>query len=187
MEIRSNLYFDFEKGEFINSESSKIVKAQKIFLDIKSIFLNPNDEKITDDTVLYEVNAFINEANIGELNFGVTKIHSGTINGEFFMTKGHYHEKLTHTEYYWGINGKGLLLLLNKNGECSIELVEKNSLHYIPKDTAHRLVNTSEEELVVGACWPSDAGHDYEEIQEKGFPIRIIQDGTEYKIEKNKI
>ena len=102
------------------------------------------------------------------------------------MTKGHYHKKLTHTEYYWGIKGTGLLVLLNTNGECSVELVEKDSLHYIPKDTAHRLINISDEEFVAGACWPADAGHNYGEIQEKGFPVRVFKDGNGYKIVEDK-
>ena len=148
---KSNLYFDFENGNFKSSVSEKLFITEKKFQELKSIFSDPHDEKIKDEKVLYEVTAFINEENVGELNFGATKIFPGTVNEEFFMTKGHYHKKLTHTEYYWGIKGRGLLVLLNINGECSIELVEKDSLHYIPKDTAHRLVNISDEEVFISS------------------------------------
>ena len=53
------------------------------------------------------------------------------------------------------------------------------SLHYIPAYTAHRVVNTGDTELSFGACWPSDAGHNYDEIKERGFSKRLInQNGT---------
>ena len=183
---KSNLYFDFKNGNFMDSVSDKLFITEKKFQELKSVFLDSKDENITDEKILYEVTAFINEEKAGELNFGATKIFPGTVNGEFFMTKGHYHKKLTHTEYYWGIKGTGLLVLLNTNGECSVELVEKDSLHYIPKDTAHRLINISDEEFVAGACWPADAGHNYGEIQEKGFPVRVFKDGNGNKIVEDK-
>ena len=47
------------------------------------------------------------------------------------------------------------------------------SLHYIPGNVGHRLINVSDSILSVGACWPSDAGHDYRSIVERGFPVRV--------------
>ena len=184
MEIKSNLYFNFENGEFSDTDKQNLIISKKKFKDLKSVFLKPEDESIDDEKIMYEVTGYINEGKAGELNFGVTKIFPGEVNGEFNMTKGHYHEKMSHTEYYWGIKGRGLLILKNIDGECSVITVEKNSLHYIPENTAHRLVNISDEPLVVGACWPSDAGHNYGEIQEKGFPVRIFRSNDGYSISK---
>ena len=184
MEVKSNLYFNFENGEFLDTSEQKLVVSKKKFKELKSVFLKPEDKSTDDETVMYEVTGYITDEKAGELNFGVTKIFPGTVNGEFYMTKGHYHEKMSHTEYYWGIKGTGLLVLKNTDGECSVIKVEKNSLHYIPENTAHRLVNTSDEPLVVGACWPSDAGHNYGEIQEKGFPVRVFRSNNGYSIEK---
>ncbi len=47
------------------------------------------------------------------------------------------------------------------------------SLHYIPGHTAHRVVNTGDQILKFGACWPSDAGHNYETITSQGFSARV--------------
>jgi hypothetical protein len=29
------------------------------------------------------------------------------------------------------------------------------------------------------ACWPADAGHDYDTIQQQGFPVRVFEQGGE--------
>lgn len=184
--MKSEIYFDFENGNFYESSKEKIVFSEKKYKDLKSIFLNPEDERLDAERVLYEVACHLTEEKEGDLSFGVTKIYPGTVNNEFFMTKGHYHEKMSRTEYYWGIKGRGLLLLLNKNGECRAELVEKNSLNYIPRDTAHRLVNISDEEFLVGACWNTDAGHDYDTIQKYGFPMRVFKIENGYEIIEKK-
>ena len=52
-------------------------------------------------------------------------------------------------------------------------------LHYIPGGVAHRVANTGNSVLSFAACWPSDAGHNYEEIANKGFSARLVEvDGT---------
>jgi len=38
---------------------------------------------------------------------------------------------------------------------------------------AHRVANTGELVLTFLACWPSDAGHDYERIVAEGFCARL--------------
>ena len=90
------------------------------------------------------------------------------------MTKGHFHARRETAEYYWGIAGKGVLLLMDESGNCTVQAVEKGSLHYIGGHIAHRLINIGDEDLLVGACWPSDAGHDYGSIAGSGFPVRVV-------------
>ena len=63
---KSNLYFDFENGNFKSSVSEKLFITEKKFQELKSIFSDPHDEKIKDEKVLYEVTAFINEENVEE-------------------------------------------------------------------------------------------------------------------------
>jgi glucose-6-phosphate isomerase len=75
------------------------------------------------------------------------------------MTKGHFHAIENRAEYYWGIEGEGILLLIDKQRETKSEYMFPGSLHYIPKATAHRVVNTGNPISRFGACWPSDAGY----------------------------
>lgn len=89
------------------------------------------------------------------------------------MTKGHFHENKDCVEFYFGIQGEGLLLLMDESGYTWAEKVFEGSLHHIDGHVAHRLVNIGEIDLKVGACWPTSAGHDYVAIEEKAFGYRI--------------
>lgn len=111
------------------------------------------------------------------LFFGASYLEPGLVGDEYFMTKGHFHTKLEAAEYYWGLRGEGVLLLMDGDRKCWGERVAPGSLHYIPGGVAHRLVNTGDETLAVGACWPSDAGHDYSAIAEHGFACRVKRVG----------
>jgi mannose-6-phosphate isomerase-like protein (cupin superfamily) len=98
-----------------------------------------------------------------------------TLYNEYFMTKGHYHLQSNRAEFYWGVQGKGMLILMDRERNTWAEEVCPGSLHYIGAEIAHRLANTGEKKLIVGACWPSDAGHDYDEIAVNGFSARLVE------------
>lgn len=55
-----------------------------------------------------------------------------------------------------------------------MEAMTAGSIHYVRGEVAHRVANVGKSPLVFVACWPSDAGHDYETIATKGFPARLI-------------
>ena len=44
---------------------------------------------------------------------------------------------------------------------------------YIPGGVAHRVANIGYSVLSFAACWPSDAGHDYQVILENGFSASL--------------
>lgn len=147
--------------------------AVKTYADVAAIFAET--EALPPETPVYEVQSYCPapEGTEGGLFFGTSRIFPGKVNGEYFMTKGHFHGKRDRAEFYWGVSGQGLLLLMDAKRRCRAVSVVPGGLYYIPGETAHRLVNTGDEPLVVGACWPSDAGHDYDTILEQGFPVRI--------------
>ncbi|MFT3787012.1 MAG: glucose-6-phosphate isomerase family protein [Tepidisphaeraceae bacterium] len=128
-------------------------------------------------TLAYEVlmHAAVPEGTPGGLFFGISLLSPGDVGGECFMTRGHFHANADRGEYYWGISGTGLLVLMTRDRKWRVEEVSPGSLHYIPGETAHRLVNTGDERLAVGACWPSDAGHDYASIARDGFSVRVYR------------
>lgn len=114
------------------------------------------------------------------LQYGTSFIEPGRVGAEYFMTRGHLHARRESPEMYWGIRGNGVLVLQDDAGTCWAENVRPGSLHHIFGHIAHRLVNTGEEVLAVGACWPLDAGHDYSSLEKDGFNCRILRadDGT---------
>lgn len=125
----------------------------------------------------YEVDCHfpVKEGTLGGLFFGITKLYPGKVGDEYFMTKGHFHAQSDRAEYYWGIKGEGMLILMDREGKTWAKKMTPGSLHYIPADIAHRVANIGNDLLSFGACWPSDAGHDYDTILQKGFSARLVE------------
>ena len=109
----------------------------------------------------------------GSLYVGVTHLYAGKIGDEFFMTRGHFHQRREQGEVYFGLRGCGLLLLQTPSGEARLERVKAGSVHIIPSFSAHRLINTGEDTLSALAVWPSVAGHDYAALA-GGFSLRVF-------------
>lgn len=125
--------------------------------------------------VVYQVQSYCPEAEgtEGGLFFGVSKVLPGLVGDEYFMTKGHFHAEEDTAEFYWGITGQGLLLCMDEQGRTTCRQISPGVLLYIPRRSAHRLVNTGNSVLTVGACWPSNAGHNYDRIRRTGFSVRV--------------
>jgi glucose-6-phosphate isomerase len=113
----------------------------------------------------------------GGLFWGSTTIEAGRVGDEYFMTRGHFHAKRDRGEYYCTVQGKGMLILMGEDRLSRVEIMSPGSLHYISGHTAHRAVNTGDVPLVFWACWPSDAGHDYDAIAKEHFSVRVLERG----------
>jgi glucose-6-phosphate isomerase len=175
--LNSGSTFDVYGGTL---RGAGIVHSTKLLSELGGIFADREAYEAMDPRqVVYEVTSHmaVPEGKAGGLFFGISRILPGTVGNEYFMTKGHFHANRDTAEYYFGISGTGVLLLMDEAGGCTAQEVEKGSLHYIGGNIAHRLVNTGGQVLVVGACWPSDAGHNYENIHQSGFPVRVMCTG----------
>jgi glucose-6-phosphate isomerase len=140
------------------------------------LYADEQARKLLDqDQIVYRIviHVPVPESTVGALLFGTSLLEPGRVGDEYFMTKGHFHEKRNTAEYYWGISGQGVLILMDENRRCWAEQVWPGSLHHIPGRVAHRLANTGDSTLAVGACWPADAGHDYSSIADRGFSARL--------------
>lgn len=158
-------------GEAVAKSVKTLGELHGVFADTEAFASLPGE------TVVYRVHMYapVAEQTEGGLLFGTSYVQPGKVGGEYFMTKGHFHQKRDRGEFYWGLEGRGVLLMMDEQGRCTAEEVTPGSLHYIPGFTAHRLVNTGDVTLAVGACWPSDAGHDYGSIAQTGFPLRVVE------------
>lgn len=169
------MQMDWTKGALL--PDSHIRESVKTIGQLQGIFANEEmRRKMDPDTVVYRVQAWcpVPEGTEGALFWGTTVIEPGQVDSEFFMTHGHFHAKRNRTEYYATIEGQGALLLMDKNRETRMELMLPGSLQFIPPNTAHRVANTGNVPLRFVACWPSDAGHDYESIRSLGFSARLL-------------
>jgi glucose-6-phosphate isomerase len=158
-------------------EGAGVQYNKKYLKDVKNIYSSENIGKYDQETLVYEVYSY-GEGDLlqqGNLYWGLTILQPVYIDGECNMTRGHFHEDRNCVEYYFGIEGEGLLLLMKEDGEMWAEKIMPGSLHYINGNLAHRIVNTGETILKVGACWPTNAGHDYTSTEKSKFPFKIYK------------
>ena len=157
-------------GKKINKISRRISDLDGLYADVEAF------EKFEKGMIVYDVESYlpVAEGTEGGLFFGITHIQPGKIGNEYFMTKGHLHTIENRAEYYWGIEGEGVLLLMDKERNTRGEYMFPGSLHYISGHIAHRVANSGNTVLSFGACWPSDAGHNYELISKDGFSKRLM-------------
>jgi len=176
---------DYSNGDI---KGKNLIQEEKYLKDLPDIFGDEDSfSKIDGDTIIYEVQAIlpVDEGLEGGLFYGKTIIHPGKVGDEYYMTKGHFHQKIDRAEFYWGIEGEGMLLLMDQERKTWAERMYPGSLHYIDRSIAHRTVNTGSTKLSFGACWPSDAGHNYQEIMDSGFSARLKEVQGEPKLIAN--
>ena len=111
----------------------------------------------------------------GGLFWGLTMLQPGKVGGEYFMTHGHFHANRTRAEFYGTVSGSGVLIQMNAERRTWGETMTPGSLHYVRGENAHRIANTGSVPLAVWACWPTDAGYDYQSIVDRGFSARLVE------------
>jgi len=172
MEVRqTKIHHDFLDGVITGEQVSHY---KKTYNDVKSLY-EMTDESISPDELMYEVFSYEGDTAEDTLCWGLTILYPITVVGECNMTRGHFHLDRTKPEIYVGFGGAGLLMYMDESGATFAEEVSKGSVHYIRGEYAHRLVNTGDTPLKVGACWGKNAGHDYEAIEKKSFSERIYK------------
>lgn len=149
------------------------------------MYYKNEDKGLDEDTTMYEVYTFSkgDSHQKGNLNWGLTIMKPVNVCEECNITRGHFHEDLSCAEFYFCLGGTGVLLLMDELGNCWAEKMEVGSIHHIDGKLAHRLVNTGDTELKVGACWPLTAGHDYRRIEEFPFTVRVYKRDGQIDIE----
>lgn len=121
----------------------------------------------------------------GQLQCGLSKLQPGTVGDECFMTKGHYHTIAETAEVYLCLRGQGYMLMKTTDGQCRAEYMERGRVVYVPPYWAHRSVNVGEEPFISFYVYPADAGHNYGDIEDEGFPRRIYKRGGQVEILDN--
>ena len=92
------------------------------------------------------------------------------------MTKGHYHSVPNTAEVYLALRGEGYMMLKTADGKFAAERMTRGRMVYVPPFWAHRSVNTGPREPLVSFCvYPAEAGHNYGDIAQEGFPQRVFR------------
>jgi len=128
------------------------------------------------DPVVYETfEAPLPEAS-GHLMFGVTVLYPGRVGTEYFMTKGHYHERRATAEVYVALRGRGCLVLQAEGQGARVLPMEPGTVLYVAPGWAHRSVNTGDEPFIFFFTYPADAGHDYATLAVSGFDLLVQEE-----------
>ena len=110
-----------------------------------------------------------------DLFFGTTTMQPGKVGVEYYMTRGHFHERRDRGEAYYTQSGVGLLLLESRAGETRSVAMRPGVCAFIPPDWAHRSINTGREKLVFAWFCATDAGHDYGQILARGMRKLVVE------------
>lgn len=151
--------------------------------DIRPHFLDGNADP--DDPLVYTVYALPVPPTGNNLQCSTTVIEPGMVGSEYFMTKGHFHAIRDRAEVYIGLAGTGRLLLATEDGRHVVEPMARGTVSYVPGGWAHRTVNVGEEPLVFFAAYVGDAGHDYEAVEDRGFPVVVVVGAEGPEVQEN--
>jgi glucose-6-phosphate isomerase, archaeal len=166
---------DLENGLFLNPKRHLVRRAS----DMRGYYSDPDalEELIErhQDPVHYEVFELPVPEQRGHLMYCISALQPGKVGREFFMTKGHYHQVIDTAEVYLGLRGEGYLLMKTADGRCATEKISRGRMVYVPPFWAHRSINTGSEPLISFCVYPAEAGHNYGDIAEEGFPKRIFE------------
>lgn len=132
----------------------------------------------SEDPIHYRVYELSIPEEKGHLRVVVSELLPGKVAGEYFMTKGHYHEVPETAEVYLCLRGGGYMMMKSADGRCVEEPMEPGRMVYVPPHWAHRSINVSDEPLVSFCVYPGEAGHNYGDIVTEGFPHRIFAGDT---------
>lgn len=142
--------------------------------DLKGYFRGDPDG----DDVVYRVYGIPVPETGSEVMCSTTVLEAGDVEGEFYMTKGHFHTQRDRSEIYLGLQGEGLLVMATEEGNHVVEPMRRGTVNYIPGGWAHRSVNVGDAPLIFFAAYVADAGHDYETIERDGFPVVVMRGQT---------
>ena len=171
------LQIDWLTGALAGAE---VQNSQKTIAQMADLFADKAAlRQLSGTALVYSVQWWspVAENTEGGLFWGTTVLEAGLVGREYFMTHGHFHAKADRTEFYGTAAGRGALILMDATRKTWMEEMSPGSLHHIPRGIAHRVANTGNSPLRFIACWPSDAGYDYEGIRKSGFAARLLSVG----------
>jgi glucose-6-phosphate isomerase len=127
--------------------------------------------------VAYRVNELRFTEQGNDLITGISVLHPGKVGSEFFMTRGHLHQRADRPETYYCLAGHGILLMESLNGKVEAAEMRPGNLVYVPPFWIHRSVNVGSETFATLFSYPADAGQNFEIVRKAGgFALLVVED-----------
>jgi glucose-6-phosphate isomerase len=128
--------------------------------------------------VAYRVNELRFTERDHDLVTGISALNPGKVGSEFFMTRGHLHQRADRSETYYCLSGHGVLLMESLEGQVEAAEMRPGNLVYIPPFWVHRSVNVGSEIFATLFSYPADAGQNFEIVRKaNGFNLLVMDDG----------
>jgi len=139
----------------------------------------------SDNPLVYEIRHSQFVTRNTDMALGVSTIQPGRVGAEYYLTRGHVHERSDQAEIYHCVRGSGLLLMDDLAGDFLAEPFEAGIIVHIPPQYAHRVVNTGSDLLIFVSAFHVAAGHMYAPVKEKGFEYLVVDQEGKPVLVKN--
>jgi len=162
----------------MDGKSPSQPSTNRYLADVKKMFVDAAAaERILEkeNPLVYEFHELGIPSHPGDLAFGTSITYPGKVAGEYYMTKGHFHQILETAEVYYCIQGNGMMMMENPAGQWDCQELTPGKAIYVPKRFAHRSINIGPKPFVTFFCFRADAGHDYKTIETKGFRKIVVE------------
>ena len=174
--------YDFPISILYDTAAGKLEQYEKLverrLSDLAPMYYDQNTvEAIAarEDPLVYEIFYYSFPASKSDWGVGVSRIKPGTVGDEYYMTKGHFHERDDQPEVYICTKGTGFLLMETAEGDFRADEFCPGVVTHIPGHWSHRVVNTGTENLSYIGVYSLSAGHLYEQVLERGFAQIVVQ------------
>lgn len=126
------------------------------------------------DHLVYEVHEHKYRTGPGALIVGTSNLLPGRYGDEFAVTRGHLHAIADRAELYYCLSGHGVMLLETIDGQTQAVELRAGEAVDVPGHWIHRSVNVGDEPFVTLFCYGSDAGQDYQIIEDAGGTAALV-------------
>jgi glucose-6-phosphate isomerase, archaeal len=170
---------------FLNARSLEIQPNTggyvKYIGDLAGIYANEDSfQRLAEQRggeIAYRVNELRFTEHTSELITGISVLNPGKVGSEFFMTRGHLHQRADRAETYYCLSGHGILLMETLEGKVEAAELRPGSIVYVPPFWIHRSVNIGSEILATLFSYPADAGQNFEIVRKaNGFQLLAVDD-----------
>jgi glucose-6-phosphate isomerase, archaeal len=130
--------------------------------------------------IAYRVNELRFTDRGNDLITGISVLNPGRVGSEFFMTRGHLHQRADRSETYYCLSGHGILLMEDLEGKVEAAEMRPDNLVYVPPFWVHRSVNIGSRIFATLFSYPADAGQNFDIVRKAGgFKLLVVDDGDE--------
>jgi len=171
-----------EPNEILGVLAGSTDRYEKRLIDLQGVYRDDVAFRKTlaadDGEPTYWVEASAPDSEPGALTVGISVLKPGRIGDEFFMTRGHIHAQHSAAELYYGLTGRGVMLMETLDGRTSALEITPGVAVHVPGHWVHRSVNVGDEPFATLFCYPSDAGQDYGVISDAGGMSTLVVSST---------